>query len=372
MLTRAEECRLKHAAVVEYLNAHGLDAVVLSRRPHFAWFTAGGLNHVSTAADVGAASLLVTRERALCLTNNIEAPRIAAEDLDGLEIELVAWDWWDETAAARHWSHWLKGLAVAVDAPVPAAGRDLPLLDGDFEQLRMQLNEAEIARYRQLGPEVGEALESACRQAHPGMSEHELAAGIAAALRERAIRAPVILVANEERVRKFRHPLPTAAKFNRYGMGVCCAEREGLYISVTRLFSFVPIGDDLRRRHEAVSAVDAAMIAATRPGATLGDVFAVCRRAYADGGFAEDWRLHHQGGQIGYIARENRAVPESTVPVLANQAYGWNPSITGTKSEDTILVLPERTEIFTATGQWPTRTYTAAGQTYERNEILRI
>ena len=75
---------------------------------------------------------------------------------------------------------------------------------------------------------------------------------------------------------------------------------------------------------------------------------------------------------MGYVARENRATPGSTIPVSANQVYGWNPSIAGTKSEDTILVLPERTEIFTGTGSWPTKAYSAGGQTWMRNEILDL
>lgn len=372
MLSRQDECRWKHRAVVQYLESRGLEAVILTRRCNFAWFTGGGLNHVSTGSDVGAASLLVTREGALCITNNIEGPRVSAEDLEGLGIELRSHFWWDSAEAARLWLAELGGRSAAADAAAEGLPAGVQPLGADFDRIRWQLDDGDVERYRKLAPEVGLALEMACKAVRPGMTEDELAARIAAELRERAIRGPVILVANEERVRRFRHPLPTAAKFSKYGMGVCVGERDGLHVSATRLFTFGPIDEDLRRRHVAVNAVDAAMMAATRPDRTLGEIFDVCRKAYADGGFAEDWKLHHQGGLCGYQARENRATPGSSIRVTANQVYGWNPSITGTKSEDTILVLPDRTEIISATGQWPTNPYAAGGLTFERNEILRL
>ncbi|MEP0842252.1 MAG: aminopeptidase P family protein [Phycisphaerae bacterium] len=372
MLTRSEECRQKREAVVRYLEAHDLEGVVLSRRPNFAWFTCGGLHHVSTATEVGAASLLVTPRRSVCIANNIEAPRLAAEELAGLGIEVCSFDWWDEAAAKRVWSEELGALQVACDAPVSAAGGRLRPLPADFDLLRRRLNEAEIARYRRLAPEVAAVVETACRQVRPGMTEHELAARMAAGLRARGIRAPVILAANEERVRRFRHPLPTQAVFSRYGMGAVCAEREGLYVSVTRLFSFGPVDEALRRRHEAVCKVDAAMMAATVAGAMLGDVFTACQRAYAEAGFPDEWKHHHQGGQVGYLPRETRATPGCAIPVSAGQAFGWNPTIAGTKSEDTILVSADRTEILSATGDWPTRPYCVAGLTFARNEILEL
>ena len=80
----------------------------------------------------------------------------------------------------------------------------------------------------------------------------------------------------------------------------------------------------------------------------------------------------HQGGLTGYAGRENKATPGMGVRVMENQAYAWNPSITGTKSEDTVLVLPDRTEIISATGQWPTKPYTAGGRTWLRNDILSV
>lgn len=371
MSDRTTEFETKRQAVVAYLRQHELDGVVLSRRPNFAWLTAGGSNHVSFGSDVGVASLLVTPDATYCVTSTIEAPRIADEELAGLPVELRPFAWHDADDTRRVWTELLDGRRIACDAPagLPAG---VASLASDFDQLRWSLCPGEIERYRALAREIAEVLENACRTARPGMTEFELGGAIAGPLLQRGIRAPVVLVAADERIARYRHPIPTLKKFVRYGMGVCSGERHGLYVSVTRLFSFGPIDDELRRRHEAVCTVDAEIMAATRPGATLGDVFRVAQDAYARTGFADEWQAHHQGGPTGYVGREARATPGSPLTVRANQAFAWNPSIAGTKSEDTILVTESGTEILSATGNWPTRPYTAGGKAWNRNDILQL
>jgi Xaa-Pro aminopeptidase len=50
---------------------------------------------------------------------------------------------------------------------------------------------------------------------------------------------------------------------------------------------------------------------ATRPGRTLGEAFEDCTRFYAEAGFPDEWKLHHQGGSSGYGSREVIATPAS-------------------------------------------------------------
>ncbi|NIV21803.1 MAG: aminopeptidase P family protein, partial [Gammaproteobacteria bacterium] len=49
-----------------------------------------------------------------------------------------------------------------------------------------------------------------------------------------------------------------------------------------------------------------------------------------------------------------------------------NPSITGVKSEDTILVTDSGIEVLTTTDGWPVIPATAGGVVYERPAILEI
>ncbi len=87
-------------------------------------------------------------------------------------------------------------------------------------------------------------------------------------------------------------------------------------------------------------------------------------------GFPNEWQLHHQGGSAGYAPREVTATPSSTQPILAGQAFAWNPSITGVKSEDTILVGEHTNEVLTEMTDWPTIDVQIGDQIIKRPAIL--
>ena len=82
--------------------------------------------------------------------------------------------------------------------------------------------------------------------------------------------------------------------------------------------------------------------------------------------------IDHQGGSGGYEPREFVATPTSTEKVTVGQAYAWNPSITGAKSEDTILVGSERNEVMTEISGWPMLSIDIDGQSIQRPAILEI
>jgi Xaa-Pro dipeptidase len=176
---------------------------------------------------------------------------------------------------------------------------------------------------------------------------------VAEALLGFGIQPTVLLVATDERMAQFRHPLPTERRLKRAAMLVVGARRWGLVASLTRLVHFGEPDSELRRRHAAVTAVDAAFIHATRPGATAGEIFRTAMAAYAAHGFPEEWKSLHQGGATGYAGRDYRATPETPHIIRDRQAFAWNPSIAGTKSEDTMLATEHGPEILTVTPDLP-------------------
>jgi Xaa-Pro aminopeptidase len=363
-----QEISVKHQRVATYLNEHCLDAVLLARRCNFSWYTCGAHNHVAEAADVGASWLLVDRDGARVLANNIEATRLAGEELAGTGIEVVEFPWFDPAEQQKAFGNLLGQAKLAVDAKPPWL--EAQTLGGDFDRLRWVLTGEEIQRYRLLCDDTVAAVEWVARAARRGCNELDLAAELSAALRRRGCLPWVLLVGGDESLERFRHPLPADRKIQRRFMLVACAERHGLICACSRLGSFAKPPAELARKHQAVADVDAALITSTKPGVTLGRLFAIAQEAYAARGFPDQWRLHHQGGSCGYLPREVKAAPGDPTVALENQAFAWNPSINGTKSEDTILCRPDGGELLARPTDWPTITGQWQGRCLPRPDIL--
>ena len=109
------------------------------------------------------------------------------------------------------------------------------------------------------------------RALKPGMTEFQVAAGLAGRVLGRGIVPQVLLVGADERLSNFRHPIPTDRKVEKIVMLVLCGERWGLIVSLTRIVHFGELPEELKRKHHACCQVDAEMIAASRPGVRVAD-----------------------------------------------------------------------------------------------------
>jgi Xaa-Pro aminopeptidase len=348
------------------LKKHGLDALLLNRASSFAWATCGASSYINTASSDGLGSLLITPEGRFLITTNIEAPRLEKEQglaAQGWESKIGPW-----YEGSNPVGDLTRGMKLGADRPVSGAVD----LSGEVSRLRAALLPEEVERFRSLGRRCAEAMDSAIRAVRPGMTEHEIAAKMAFEAEKREAQAIVNLIATDERIYNFRHPLPAPKKMERYAMIVLCGRWKGLVCSITRLVYFGRLPEDLRRKMAATAQVDATFLAATRPGAKLSDVFQRAVNAYAETGFAGEWRLHHQGGPAGYEPREFIATPSVTDQVIAGQVYAWNPSITGTKSEDSILVGQNENEVLSTIAGWPEIQVTVDGKSFSRPAILEI
>jgi Xaa-Pro aminopeptidase len=348
------------------LKEHGLDALLLQKVSSFAWATNGAASYVNTATTYGESSLLITPKGRYLLANNIEAPRLEREEQLGKQgWELRVGQWYSTQGALAILTHKLK---LGVDGPFPGA-KDL---SGEIARLRACLTPEEGERFRELGRICADSMDHAIRMVKPGMTEYQIAAVLAVEAQSRGAQPIVNLVATDERIFNFRHPLPTEKQMERYAMLILCGRRWGLVCSLTRLVYFGTLPDELQRKSRAVAQVDAAIIQETRPGRSLGQIFARTEVAYSKAGYPDEWKLHHQGGPAGYEAREYIATPDSNDLVAVGQVYAWNPSITGTKSEDTILVGENGNDILTRILGWPTHSVTVGDEKIERPAILEI
>ncbi len=361
---RREEIMAKLKRLRQWMADNNLDAAHLTTIANTAWLTAGASTYVDESIDAAACSLLVTSDDALVLTDPIEEPRLREEErLDELGFRFVVEPWYSRGVA-------LQGFKArgALASDHPAVG------ESDIREalitMRSTLMSAEHDRLREGAGLAASAMwEAACSVA-PGMSEHEAAALLAGASRARGGAPTVILVASDGRIAQYRHPLPTQKAIDRHVMLVLCFRYRGLVSALTRTVYFGTVPSALQQLTEAVARVDAEVIAATQPGRSLGDMFEILREAYRHQGDPQAIEQHHQGGTIGYLARETLARPGLDVPIELGQAFAWNPSMRGAKSEDTMALTANGPEIITTIDSWPTLAVETASGRWERPAIL--
>ena len=331
------EAQAKRPLALEAAGAAGFDALVASTPPTVRWLLAGRGRPIS--APESPYRVTVTADRAVVLVPDIEEPRVEAEErFEELGYEVETFPWFE--GPDRVVRELVGGLAAATDSDVEEA----------LAPSRRSLCANERERYRDAGAAAAEAMVACVHALSPEETELEATARLAYEARTRGFFPPVVLVGGEARLGVYRHPLPTEERLGRQALLAVTAERDGLHVSLTRIVSFGPPPKELERLARIAAEVDAVVLAASRPGTRLGEVFAAGARAYADRGYPEEWRFHHQGGLTGYAGREVFAVPDEPTPLPASCAVAWNPSVTGGgKSEDTALVSADGVEVVSRT-----------------------
>jgi Xaa-Pro dipeptidase len=342
---RAESRALRRLQLLELMDRRGLGGVVLRRPANFAWYTGGGDSRVDRSVRDGVADVLVTPGGEAVVTNVIEAERMRHEQTPDMPVYERPW--------AEDGGPLLRELSN--NAPL---GYDIPiegglLVEDDVAAFRRVLDSEAVDRLRAIGADAHAALAEAAEAIEPGIDELEAAAELDAACRRRGLTAPVLLVGGDDRIDHYRHALPFGGTIERRAMLVVSAERGGLFANLTRFVELEPRSPELERRAAACEKIlDRMRSEATRPGRTLAEAFDDCTRFYADAGFPGEWRLHHQGGTTGYGSREVIASPYTHDRIEVGNAFAWNPSITGFKTEETFVLTAGGPEVVTAS---PTR-----------------
>jgi Xaa-Pro dipeptidase len=208
------------------------------------------------------------------------------------------------------------------------------------------------------------------KQVERGMSEYDLEAITAANLLKRGILPSVYLYAVDDRIYKYKHAVARGAKLEKYAMLNLCSRKWGLAISITRFMHFGTLPAELGARFKSAAQVNAALLDATKVGATSAELFRVAQVAYTAEGFPGEERFHHQGGPTGYGEREWVATPNGKEVVVTNQAFAWNPSIRGGKAEDTVILRDGKIEWLTATPELPVINAEVNGKVYAAAGVL--
>ncbi|HSS20495.1 MAG TPA: M24 family metallopeptidase [Pyrinomonadaceae bacterium] len=374
-MNKRDEINAKVDRLVEMLAAKNLGGALIGSQPNFSWLSAGGSNGIDLSRETGAGALFVRNDgKRFVLANRIEIQRLLDEELIETDFEPVEFGWEEEKASAAFFGLRTRRLLddnSAIGSDIYSGPGVVPL-ESELARCRYQLTESEIERLRALGSDASEAIVKLAHELQPGEPEQQVARRVADGLAVHNIRSIVTLVAADDRISKYRHPVPTSQRWQHAVMIVVGAQRGGLITSFTRIVHHGTIPDDLRRRTEAAAQVNAQLLAATKPGASGADLFKLAAQTYASEGFANEERLHHQGGATGYRTRDWVAHPASNERVQLHQAFAWNPSVTGTKVEETCIAFADGVEVITGNAGWPQVSTRVDGREYLSPDILQL
>lgn len=373
-MTKQQEVEEKVERLTRLLAAENLGGVLLTGHHNFAWLTAGGRSGIDQTREAGAGALFVRADgHRFVLANGIEMPRLLAEELSGLDFEPIEYGWEDEkTKPALGVEHARKLMEGDAALGADSAADGVRGIETQVGRARYRLTDDELARFRLLGHDAGEAVARVARKIEPGLTEREVARRAVEALAAHDIQSVVTLVAADERLANFRHPVPTNKIWEKTVMIVVCARRAGLIASLTRIVCAGDVPEDLRRRTRATAEVNAALFARTKAGATGKELYEVAAREYAAQGFRGEQHLHHQGGAAGYRTRDWVAHPACDEVVVERQAFAWNPSITGTKTEETCFMIDGEIEFITASPGWNQIFVERDGREYQLPDVMTL
>ncbi|OON38906.1 hypothetical protein BTJ39_16215 [Izhakiella australiensis] len=337
-----------------------LDAVLLTRRDNIAWLTDGASYYVVERAETGVASLLITRDSVTLLAPENELPRILAEEPLPFACNTQSFPW------CQSFNALLPAGSIGSDSPV-AGSTDI---QSRIIALRQGLHHNEQRRYQTLGEETARIVESVACRLRAGVTEWQVEAEIAAACLSRGIRPVCTLIAADERIAAFKHPVPTRRKLVEKMLITLGAEREGLHVSLSRLVHIGEPDAALRQHIMALANIHADILHATQPQRRWSAVFGDIVQTYQQYGYPDAWRDHHQGGPAGYGCRDWIVTPETQGEIQADTAVAWNPTLSGVKSEDTFLVTRSGVRALTRSDSWPLITLQRGGKTFQLADWL--
>jgi len=340
----------------------GLDSIWLLDPVNVAWLL-GADTVVDATARTGVAAVGYDGASVTAIVPNNDADRLRTEELpDTVSVEAV--DWTAGTAAT-----------VLPERTTGSRGADVAIPGFervDAASFRHPLTEADVVAYRGVGRDTAAAVEGAAVAADATSTEREVAADLRARLARRDVLATVVLVGGGARAQRYRHPTPRDTPLGEYAVISVTGRRDGLHASCTRTVAFEPPAW-LGKRHAAACRIEAAALAATARVAaadgTAATVFDAIRGAYADVGWPEEWRAHHQGGATGYAGRAWVAAPDADAAVAVPMGYAYNPTVAGAKSEDTHVLTADGWTTVTETGDWPTIAVEVEDTLFERPAV---
>lgn len=363
--TRRAEVEEKHRRVIEFLDEHDYQGLVLTRADSVAWFTSGGDLGQNLASDTATVDLFITRGSRAVLADNVQSPRVFEQELAGLGFSLKERPW--HASDTRVIAELTRNKRVATDGHHPGL-----LSEPDrVRALRRPLTPVERERLRDLGRTLTLAVEATCRNFLPGETEADVVGHLAHRLFREGVVPVDLRVAGDDRLARYRQPVSKGVPIRTRATITAVGRRHGLCASVSRTVSFGPVPPAVEADHTVASMVDATCIYFSRPDEPVAEILRRGRRIYEKMGRPHEWTLDYQGALIGYAPNEGWLTPDDDAILQPGQALCWSPTVGSSRSEDTIVIDARGFEVVTEAQNWPKIAVSVKGFAIDRPAILR-
>jgi len=361
VMNRIDNVNDKVDKIRKILSESNFDAIEITSQANFSYIS-GGRGFIGLASTVACGSLLITQEKVVLISENIEIDRLYNEQLDAHpQVEKQSFPWDKPQKRALIMEELTKNLRLASENDLAA----------ELFSIRTVMTPYDIDQMKQLSLESASILENICKTLTPGMTEYELAGQISKALWEQNIEPITILIGFDERALSYRHPVMNGAKLKNYALIGICARRNGLITSISRDV-LIEADKAMMEKHTKCAYVNAAFLDNLEIGSTLGQVYQKAVAVYAKEGYPGEEKFHHQGGLTGFIPRELKAMSESMHRIRENELYAFNPTLQGAKVEDTVLVTKEGIVNLTDTGNYTYVDIEINGKTYKTPTVYVV
>lgn len=195
----------------KWMAANDYDGIILGRRDNYTWISGGAKNHVTSNTETGVAYYVIEPERIWLFADSSDLPRMS-EEQNSLEAEPILVPWY--MSMEEQFKEKIQGKKYVSDTGI--AGTEN--VEEALVDLRMQLSEEEVERYREIGAVCAQIVEGICKEAKSGQTEVEIAERLKCRCIEQGISPDCVLVGADERILDYRHPMPTDKKIKK------CAE----------------------------------------------------------------------------------------------------------------------------------------------------
>ena len=363
--TTVEDIEPKKDRILEYLGMNKYDGAVIGRRDNFAWFTSGGENKVLNFSDFGFSYLLITKNKIQLVSQIMDGQRVIDEELNGLEIEYVPLKWFEDSKEDTILKL-TSGKNILSDIPLP----ECKYSPDEFYSLHYPLTPLEIERLRWLGSKSEKIIRNVSDNISSGMREVEIAGMLLGEYGKSGIECEVLMIGSDERISKYRHPLPSDKKINKFVLVHPAVKKWGLHANVTRLVSLEKLNPEIQKRFDAACRIAGEVILSCKQGTKFIDILEKQKNLYETLGYKDEWDKHYHGGISGYLLADATVGMNPDLSVTNNQAYDWFITITGVKVEELSINVNNNIEVPSIDGAWPVKKYEINGQILELPQIL--